>query len=35
MKTSKMKFNSSFLELNYGPGEIETNLKMICIFGKF
>ena len=28
MKTSKMKFHSSFLELNYSLGESETNLKL-------
>jgi hypothetical protein len=35
VKSSFMKFNSSFLKLHHSLGEIDTNLKMIWEFFEF
>ena len=35
MKTSLMKFNRSFLKLNYSLGEIDTKLKIIWEYFEF
>ncbi len=35
MKTSLMKFNRTFLKLNYSLGEIDTKLKIIWEYFEF